>query len=190
MMDDPRPLFSQALDQTAGLVRAVGADDLDNSTPCAEYDVRALLGHIVAVLGKLARVGTGGDASDLPDVVEDIDAHQRNEVFKHARARVERVWADELVLEQTLTLPWARLPGAEVLDAYTHDLTVHSWDLAHALGRLEGLDPLLGANALDWFTENMPAESRDEEDRFDTPSPVPADTDVYTRLAAHTGRHP
>lgn len=187
---DPRQLFSRALDQTAHHVLAVGSQDLGNPTPCAEYDVRALLGHLVAVLDKIARVGAGGDVSDMPDVVEEVGDHAWNEAFRQARAEVERVWADEAVLDQMLTLPWARLPGRHVLDAYTHEFTVHSWDLAQAMGRAEDLDPQLGASALDWFTENMPAGSRDDHGRFDSPVSVPPDADVYTRLAAHTGRHP
>ncbi len=186
---DPRPLFSRALDQTEEQVRAVRTGELTNSTPCSEYDVRALLGHIVAVLRKIATAGGEGDVSEMPDVVNHPD-DDWEEAFERVRAEVEHVWADDAVLDRTLTLPWAQMPGRDVLDAYTHELTVHSWDLASATSRLSKLDPDLGASALAWFETAMPVVSRDGEDRFGSAVDAPEDADVYTRLAAHTGRRP
>lgn len=186
---DPRPLFSRALEQTGDQVRAVRAGDLTKATPCSEYDVRALLGHIVAVLRKIATVGGEGDVRDMPDVVHSPD-DDWEEAFKRARSEVEQVWANDAVLDRTLALPWAQMPGRDVLDAYAHELTVHSWDLARATGREAYLDPELGASAMAWFETEMPAGSRAGEDRFGAVVDAPEGADVYTRLAAHTGRRP
>jgi len=49
MTNDPRALFVRALDQTQQLVNTTGPDDLDLQTPCDEYDVRTLLGHLLTV---------------------------------------------------------------------------------------------------------------------------------------------
>jgi hypothetical protein len=69
---DPRPLFARSLDQTEQQIAAVRPDELSNRTPCADYDVRALLGHVVGVLHTIARVA-GVDARDVPDVIDGID---------------------------------------------------------------------------------------------------------------------
>lgn len=162
---------------------------LDNSTPCADYDVRRLLGHVVAVLRKLARVGVGGDARDVADPVANIDDGWAA-AFDQARGELERVWADDAMLDQMFTLPWATLSGRAVLDAYTHEFTVHSWDLAHATGRLTELDADLAARALVSFREFVPAERRAEQGPFGPPVPVAHDADPYTQLAAYLGRQP
>lgn len=188
--EDPRPLFRRAADQAEHLAGAVHPDQLFNPTPCAEYDVRALLGHLVAVLRKVAHVGVGKDADDIPAVIDGVADESWVNAIKRARSDLEAVWAEDEVLDRTLELPWATLPGRAVLDAYTHELTVHSWDLAHATGRLAQLDHDLGDRALDWFTRFVPPDSRGEQAGFQAVVSVPDDTDVYSRLAAFTGRRP
>ncbi|MGW0515953.1 TIGR03086 family metal-binding protein [Crossiella sp. NPDC003009] len=187
---DPRPLFTRSLDQTGQLIAAVRPDELGNGTPCADYDVRALLGHVVGVLHKIALVGTGAGAHEVPDVIDGIDDDGWAGAFAQARGAVERVWAEEAVLDRLVTLPWATLPGRVALDAYTHEFTAHSWDLAHATGRLAELDPDLAAQALEAFPKFAPPEERSGQGPFGPAVPVPGDADVYTRLAAYLGRRP
>lgn len=189
-LQDPRPLFAQAVDQAERQIAAVRPDELGNSTPCADYDVRALLGHMTSVLHKLARVGRGEDARDVADVLDGIADTDWASTFAHARGEVERVWADGAILDRMVTLPWATLPGRAAMDAYTHEFTAHSWDLAHATGRLGELDPDLAVRALDAFTTFAPPESRGGQGKFGPVVQVPDDADVYTRLAAYLGRRP
>lgn len=189
-VNDPRPAFARALDQAEQQAASVRSEELDSRTPCSDYDVRALLGHIVATLSKLARVGTGGDASKLPDVIDGVDDDAWLGAFHRARGEVERVWADDALLEQAVTLPWATLPGRVVLDAYTHEFTAHSWDLAHATGRLGQLDPDLAVQALESFSQFAPPDTRSGDGKFGPVVSVSDDADVYSRLAAYLGRQP
>ncbi|MDJ1136811.1 TIGR03086 family metal-binding protein [Streptomyces iconiensis] len=187
---DPRPIFARSLDQAGKQVAAVRPDELSNRTPCAEYDVRALLGHMVSVLHKLARVGTGGDASDLPDVIDGIADDGWAGAFARARSEAEQVWADDGQLDRMIELPWATLSGRDVLDAYSHEFTAHSWDLAHATERLAELDPDLATRALEAFSKFAPPDDRSEQGPFSPAVPVPDDADIHTRLAAYLGRRP
>ncbi|WP_410657360.1 TIGR03086 family metal-binding protein [Amycolatopsis sp. lyj-112] len=187
---DPRVVFARALDQTGQQVAAVRPGELTNRTPCADYDVRALIGHMVAVLHKLTDVGTGGSARDFPDVVAGIADDGWVGAFARARGEVERVWAGDTMLDREVTLPWATLPGRVALEAYTHEFTAHSWDLAHATGRVAALDPDLAVLALEAFPNFAPPEARSGQGPFGPVVPVSNDADVYTRLAAYLGRQP
>lgn len=187
---DPRPVFIRAVDQAEQQVANVSPDELNKRTPCADYDVRALLGHVVGVLRKIARVGGGGDARDVPDVIDGIDDDGWVSAFHQARAAVERVWADDAMLDRMVTLPWATLPGRVALDAYTHEFTAHSWDLAHVTGRLAQLDPDLAVKALEAFPNFAPPEERSGQGPFGPALPVPDDADAYTQLAGYLGRQP
>lgn len=187
---DPRPLFARALNQAAQQIASIQPTELGNRTPCADYDVRALLGHLIAVLHKLVRVGAGGDARDIPDVVDNIADDCWASAFTQARGEVERVWADDAMPDRMVTLPWATMPGRAALDAYTHEFTVHSWDLAHATGRLADLEPALAVQALEAFAKYAPPEERSRQGPFGPAMPVPDDADVYTQLAAYLGRQP
>jgi uncharacterized protein (TIGR03086 family) len=185
---DPRPLFARAVDQAELQIVAVRPGELSNSTPCADYDVRALLGHMISVLYKIARVGAGEDAREVADVINGIADTDWVSTFTCARGDVERVWADDAMLDRTVTLPWATLPGRVALDAYTHEFTVHSWDLAHATGRLSGLDPDLAARALDAYAKFAPPDTRSARGPFGPVIAVVDGADVYTQLAAYVGR--
>lgn len=145
---------------------------------------------MVAVLHKLARAGTGGTAHEVPDVIEGIADDGWASTFARARSEVERVWADDEQLDRMAELSWATLPGRTVLEVYTHEFTVHSWDLAHATGRLAALDPGLAAQAFEAVSKFAPPETRSEQGPFGPVVPVPDDADIYTRLAAYTGRRP
>ena len=56
---DPRPLHRRAVAQTGTAVAAVSPSQLGLPTPCTEYDVRALLSHIIGGLTRAALVGEG-----------------------------------------------------------------------------------------------------------------------------------
>ncbi|MCT2582482.1 TIGR03086 family metal-binding protein [Actinophytocola gossypii] len=184
---DPRPRLRAALDQTEHQINAVGHADLGLPTPCAEYDLRTLLAHLVAVLRKLTALGNGEGTADVPDPADD-HTDDWGETFRGARAELEQVWTSDSALGKSYRLPWATLSGQELLAAYTHEFTVHSWDLARVTGRSADLDPVLAEVALDWFTHNLTAEDRGEGGQFGPVTPVADDADVYLRLAGFVGR--
>ena len=69
----------------------------------------------------------------------------------------------------------------------TAEFAVHTWDLAHALGRSTGeLDPAVAEQGLAFMQANLKAEMRGEA--FGPEQPAPADGDAYDAIAAFAGR--
>lgn len=184
---DPRPRLSAALDQTQRQLDTFGVDDFGRPTPCGDYDAGTLVAHIIAVLRKLAAAGRGQDTSAVADPATDVSGGW-GDAFRGARSDFEQVWAADAALGRSCTLPWAIMPGREVLDTYTHEFTVHSWDLARVTGHVNDLDPVLGDAALDWFRNNVGADDRSDDGQFGPIVEVDAGADVYTRLAGYVGR--
>lgn len=187
---DIRALLLRSVDQTGRIVSGVRVDQLTDPTPCTEYDVRTLLGHIVAVLRRITHVAGGGHPFDVPQVVTEIDDGAWAEEYRLAREQLEPAWADDGVLDRMLTLPFGTMPGRAAAAAYTVEVTTHGWDLAEATGQSAGLDPAVGAAALDMARRFIPAEPRGTDVPFAAPAEVPADADVYQQLAAWLGRAP
>ncbi len=183
---DPRPQLAASLDQVEREVDAIRPDDWSRATPCAAYDVRTLLAHLVAVLRKLTVVRDGRDMTGVADPADDLDSDER-EFFRRARAALDGAWDSETALDARYVLPWGAMTGRELLDAYAHEFTVHAWDLSRATGGAHPLDPDLAEAALDWYRRHVPAEGRDGGP-FGPPVPVPDDADAYVRLAAYVGR--
>lgn len=185
---DPRPQLRSALDQLNSIIVALRPTDLERATPCAGFDVRTLLHHLVAVLRKLVTVRSGGDMTLVPDPAVDVAVGQEADTFGRARSELDQAWGDDAGLDDTYTLAWGTMTGRELLEAYAHEFTVHAWDLSQTVGRSEALDPDLAVAALAWFTSNVPAEGREAGGPFAPVVPVADDADPYTRLAGFVGR--
>jgi len=189
MTNDPRALFVRALDQTQQLVNTTGPDDLDLQTPCDEYDVRTLLGHLLTVAARIDLALNGGDPLTIPVVtttgVDDVPA-----AWKERRVALDATLADDSILGRTCKLPWGTFPGAAAIGAYTGELATHAWDLATATGRRDQLDEELAAQVLPMVRQYVPAEERGGHIPFGPVVPVAADAPPYDQLAGWQGRRP
>lgn len=187
---DPRPLFFRAADQAERVVDAVPLDRLGEPTPCAEFDVRTLLGHFVSVMRRIDTVGRGGHPFDVPHVTTDVPDDRLAEAFRDARAAVEKTWSEDAVLDATLTLPWGEMPGRFALGGYVTELATHTWDVATAAGDPAALDPGIAEAALESARMMLPAEPRGGDVPFGPVVDVPGDAGAYDRLVAWMGRRP
>ena len=186
-INDPRPMLIRALDQTQQLMDTVAPDELQLPTPCPEYDVRTLLGHLLSVVGRIDLALTGGNALDIPSITEGADLMG---TWKERRARLDATLADDAVLDQICKLPWGTLPGAAAIAAYTGELTTHSWDLAKATDRVDQLDDSLATYVLPLVHQFIPADPRGGHVPFGPVVPVAEDASPYDQLAAWQGRQP
>ncbi len=155
---DPRPLYSDALAWVAGLV--AGADALDRPTPCTEFDVRALLGHIVATVERARVAGEDGDVAAQPVVVRDVPDDGWPAALAAATEKMQAVWADDTLLDRPTTVPWGRVPGRATVWGYLNEALVHGWDLGVATGQDPEADPALAGAALAAVQTFLPATMR------------------------------
>lgn len=187
MATDPRPLLGRALDQFARLVAGTRPEQLAEPTPCTEFDVAALLGHILAVLHRIAHVGRGGDPFEVPQVVRDVDDWPA--AVSAARADLDAVWAQDALLDTEFRVPWsASASGRDALSMWTQELIMHAWDLARPTEQIGELDPNLGQAGLDIAQRSIPSAPRGGEIPFGPVVPVAMTAGPYTRLAGYLGR--
>jgi len=201
---DPRTVFAKAVAVGGDVVAAVRPEQLGNGTPCPDYDVRALLGHLVTVLHRVSALGRGADPFDLPLVVVADDGW--TEAWFDTADEIEAVWSDDAVLGRPMRLPWAELPGAGILAVYTAEVTLHTWDLATATGQRPAWDPEVlevayasmrrslpaegRAAIFEAVAARMPAGAREAGAPFGEAVPVAGDAPLIDRLVAWTGRRP
>jgi uncharacterized protein (TIGR03086 family) len=205
---DPRGFFAHAVATARATIAGVGLDQFDLPTPCDAYDVRHLIGHLVAVMQRVAVVGAGGSPFEVPqEVIVADDAVV--EAFTEAAHRVQEVWTAD-VLDRLVTVPWAQLPGRIVMAIYTSEVSAHTWDLATATGQTPDWHEPSIAFAYEAIRIGLPAEGRraaveaaleamDEATRAEVAAEgapfgevvdVPADAPLIDRLVAWTGRDP
>src|SRR3954468_21869314 len=105
---DPRPLFIRALDQTQNLIDSVELDQLALPTPCPEYDVRTLLGHLLSVVHRIDLALSGGDPLTIPSVTDSPDIPG---TWKQHRIALDETLADDSILGRICKLPFGTFPG-------------------------------------------------------------------------------
>jgi uncharacterized protein (TIGR03086 family) len=187
---DPRPLFARALDQAGSLVDAVTVEDLVRSTACTDFDVRRLLGHLVAVERRVAHIAHGGSPFEVTSFVTDIPDDGWAQAWKESRVALDSVLAEDDVLERTFLHPAGEFPGWQAIFAYVSEVAVHGWDLAMAIGRRADLDDTVAAPCLEPVQQFLPAEPRGGGIPFGAVVDVAPDAPAYDRLVAWMGRDP
>jgi len=185
--DDPRPLLEQSFRQASAPVAGIEPAVMRRPTPCADFDVEALLGHLVFVAHRVAGIAKGETTADGPVIAEVADGGW-SETFDVAMGEALAAWSDDDLLTAQITLPWATLPAPTEARIHALELVTHGWDLAVASGQVDVLDPELAKAVLPVAFDALPLEPRGGEMPFGPVVAVPETASAYHRLAGYTGR--
>lgn len=140
----------------ATFVSRLGAvdDRWDARTPCSDWDVRALVNHVVGedlwtvpLMGGATVEEVGGRFDG--DVLGD-DPVATGQVA--GEAAIEAA-AEGLAANRTVHLSFGDFPAAEYAYQLAADHLIHGWDLAAAIGSDRRLDPELINAVAEWFAE-------------------------------------
>jgi uncharacterized protein (TIGR03086 family) len=186
---DTVALLERALDQTAGLIAAIEPGQAGLATPCAGWDVRALVSHLAGRDLRNFLVAARGESPDWSAPDEEI-GDDWAAAFAERAAPVRTAWraAD---LDRPVAGPGGEAPLRARADQQVTELAVHDWDIARATGQqLAGLDPALAEHALAWSRGMLRPEFRGPDKAFGVEVPVPDDAPAYDRLAGWFGRDP
>jgi uncharacterized protein (TIGR03086 family) len=183
-------LLARTLAQTEAIVARVRPEQATLPTPCASWDVRALVNHVVHDVQQFTVTVHGGewDPQDT-DVIGDDWAG----AYREAAASLLAAWRRPGALEQTVKLSFGEFPATWRVGQQIADLAVHGRDIAKATGQPTDLDPEVGQLALDWGRENLKPQFRGDEASgraFGPEVAVAADAPLYDRLAGFWGRDP
>jgi uncharacterized protein (TIGR03086 family) len=180
-------LLALAAARAVPVVRALPDDRLAEPTPCAEYDVRALVDHLFHVVVQFQELAAkrNSDFSVTPAYVS--EGGDWRERFAAEAEKLVAAWA-EPGADQGVTGAMD-MPAETVGCMALLDLTVHAWDLARATGQAyEGGDDAV-VRRLTGAVEEMGPMAR-KMGVFEEAASVPAGATPFERLLAATGRDP
>ena len=138
---EPLARLSAAVGVAATTIDALAPAQYDRPTPCPPMSVGALAEHLVMALRRVALAGRDVPLAEWPIDAADVAAGTWGDALRAAGRDVEQAWADPALLERPTTLPWGTFPGREVLDVYTNEMVIHTWDLATATDQHPEWDP-------------------------------------------------
>jgi uncharacterized protein (TIGR03086 family) len=175
----------------AAIVRTSTDDQLANPTPCAEYDLRALVNHLLFWGPSMAASGRKETVPAPASAESDVDltaGDWRGDLLAVLDG-VASPWAPATAWEGVTTLGApTELPASVIGDMITGELAVHAWDLAVATGQRLDLPATLLAHLL--ATMPPAAAQGREMGLFGPEVAVPADAPMLDRVLGMTGRDP
>lgn len=160
-------------------------EQLDDRTPCSDWAVRDLFGHLrggATLFAAAVRGHEGAEPEPVPDdavtsatvaAADDLDAALR----------------EPGALERTVETPFGPMPGAVFARLIAFDLLMHTWDLATATGQPLDIPDDLVAAAEGFARQAITPELR-APGVFGPEVEAPAGASDLERLVAFSGRTP
>jgi uncharacterized protein (TIGR03086 family) len=182
---DIRTLHEEALQSTHRYVAGIDATQWQLPTPCAAWNLRQLVNHLVAGDRWVRELGLGRTIEDVGttldgDLLHDdpIAAHQ------DAVTGAATAFATDDAMTRLWPLPYSPRPGRVYARQRFIDVLIHGWDVATASGQDTRLPADLVAACLAIVEERPQIRAQWGFSEVDTP----ADADPQTRLLAFAGR--
>ncbi len=186
-MTDIAELHAQALDATGHIVRGIPADRWHSATPCAGWDARALVNHLVSGNLWAAELAAGGTIEGVGSRLDgDLLGDDPAAAYAQSAAAAAAVFRRPGALDAPCAVSYGPIPGAVYAGHRFLDVLVHGWDLAMASGQDYALDPQLIQACRQIIEPQLEAFRR--AGALGPEVTVPADASAQTRFLALLGR--
>jgi len=194
-MDDELNTFLTAQRAFTDRVHAVGEDEWERATPCRDWTVADLVGHLIEEHRWAAPLLHGQDLESAGKIVAGsrrlpVDGGigaNRAEEWDEAAVESADAFAADGALDRTVSLSRGPTPARAYIAEMILDLVVHGWDL----GRAIGYDKPLPEDVVEAvYAEVANFGDLSESGGFDEPVDVPDDAPTIDKLIARTGRNP
>ena len=185
-------LYDKALDRAGVIVAGVRNDQLDGSTPCSDWDVRALTNHLIGGIYGFAALAAGQDV-DMNAEPPDFASMDRAAAWNEGAKTVRAAFRDALEAGRSFKLPMGDVPAPNALGISYIDVVVHAWDLAKATGQDTTIPDELAISTLEMLRGNVSPEMRRPNGPmavFDPEIEVGPDASPTDKLVAFLGRQP
>jgi uncharacterized protein (TIGR03086 family) len=164
--------------------RVAAVTDWDAATPDTEWSVRDLVSHVIEeqqwVPWLLGGLSTGHARSRLHPLDDDL----HSEWHRYSLAATT-AWQDASP-EARVQLASDTMTMIDYLKEQVSDVTIHTWDLARAVGTDEEID--LELIEAVWTVFEPQKDALEASGLFASPVPVEEDAPLQARLLALTGR--
>jgi uncharacterized protein (TIGR03086 family) len=170
-------LYGRASEWTLSKVAGATAK-LDSATSCGEWDVRALMNHMLETQRYFVSAAKGEDVSPPSPDPGEVLGDDPVADFEAARAETLRVFGEDGVIDKT---------GPSLGIAFSDQL-LHGWDLAKATGQDATMPDGLAQEAYDVIHGRFTEEQR--KGVFAPEVVVSDDASAQDKLLAYAGRDP
>jgi uncharacterized protein (TIGR03086 family) len=180
-------LHRSALDATGRIVAGIRPDQLDLPTPDEEWDVRALLNHVVAGNFWAVELAGGRTIEEVGDQLDgDLVTDDPAGAYDLSAAAAAAAFEAPGALDAPCAVSYGPIPGGMYAGHRFLDVLIHGWDLAVATGQDTHLDPELVDACIAELEPQLGA--LEASGMFGAAVEVGPDADAQTRLLGVLGR--
>jgi uncharacterized protein (TIGR03086 family) len=186
-MADLVEMHDRALDATGRLVVGVATEKWDAATPCAEWDVRELVNHLVSGNLWAAELAGGSTIVDVGDKLDgDVLGNDPVGAYKESARAASAVFHRPGAMDAPCAVSYGPVPGSVYAGHRFLDVLVHGWDLAVATDQDARLDDALVQGCTELVEPQV--ELLQASGMFRDDVTVPPDASAQARLLALLGR--
>ncbi len=167
-----------------GVCAGIDPSQLDAPTPCADFTVAGVLGHMTELASAFAPMFRGEEPATNGSGPGYATATDR---FDVAMAALLDAVQSPGALERTIHTPGGAMPGDVFARLVAFDGLIHGWDLATSTGQTWELGEELVAE-VDGFARQAITEAMRDGDTWAAEQQPAAGATAIERLAAFSGR--
>jgi len=181
-------LLSSILSKTGDVVAGVAPDQFAARTPCPDFDVKALVDHVLGSTEAFAASANGSVYEGDPTAVRAGDDPAAE--FRAAADRLLAGWREHGFDRKVAFMGGEGQPAEMVFNMTLMETLTHGWDLAVASGQDVPYTEGEAAEVLRRAEATLPPQYRGGDMPFGEIVPVPDDAPAVDRLAGFMGRDP
>ena len=123
--------YTKSLDSSINFVNNVPADAWGNDTPCSDWDVKAVVNHIVYENVWMVALFNGRTIAEVGDEFEgDLVGDDPAAVYQRTANEVKAILAQPDAMTRTCQISSGPVSGAEYSKQLFLDTLIHGWDVA------------------------------------------------------------
>jgi uncharacterized protein (TIGR03086 family) len=183
------PQMAVAATESARVVGGVRADQFSAVTPCTDWDLHALLNHMILWTAYSAERRARDE--QVPEDLMNADFAAEPGYAADYSAQLDRAvaaWSDPAAWERNLNVMGSPTPAADVAALLIAEMVLHGWDAAKASGQRYTARDDVAEAVLNAVEAN--AELFRKYQGFAEPVLVPASAPALDRALAQSGRDP
>lgn len=179
--------LEEAIDTFDAVLHQLTVDELGRATPCAEWDVRALVNHVVGEMAWVGPLLAGRTIDDVGVALGgDLIGTDPCAAWHHWSGFAHTAFSEPAATDRIVHLSYGDESAGAYGDQLSFDLLVHSWDLARSIRADDTLPGHLVAWGRRWF--GPVADQYRGAGVVGAAVRVAPDADEQTRLLALAGR--
>jgi uncharacterized protein (TIGR03086 family) len=145
-------LYSRSVEKFRAVVEQVPDQAWAAPTPCADWDVRALVNHVVSEDRWVVPLLEGKTVADVGDALDgDLLGESPADAAASAAKSAVAALAEPGATARTVHLSFGDFSAEEYAWQVLADHVVHTWDLAVAIGAPRELEPRLVEVTAGWW---------------------------------------